>query len=182
MQKSTTDHHYVNNREFYEAIVKHYAEKKKAEDEGREPPRIPDYIGECIWKIANRYTYHRWFINYSTHYKEEMVSDALEYSIKYFYNFDPDKTANPFAYFTRICHNAFRRRLQKEERSRYTMYKNAEKFIHDNDMEPAKVSLTNQGIYDNINEFIQRYEEKEERRKEEKKLKAKEKELNNDIE
>ena len=46
--------HYVNNKEFYAAMVKYKAACNLAAEEGREQPRIPNYLGECIYKIAMR--------------------------------------------------------------------------------------------------------------------------------
>jgi hypothetical protein len=36
--------------------------------------------------------------------------------IQYIHNFDPEKSRNPFAYFTQIIHYAFLRRIQKEKK------------------------------------------------------------------
>jgi DNA-directed RNA polymerase specialized sigma24 family protein len=41
-------------------------------------------------------------------------------------NFNPDKTNNPFAYFTQIAWNAFLRRIQKEKKQTYIKHKNFE--------------------------------------------------------
>ena len=36
--------------------------------------------------------------------------------VQYIHNFDPEKSKNPFAYFTQIIHYAFLRRIQKEKK------------------------------------------------------------------
>jgi hypothetical protein len=41
----------------------------------------------------------------------------------YAYNFDPDKSKNPFSYFTQIIYYAFLRRIQKEKKQSYIKYK-----------------------------------------------------------
>ena len=38
------------------------------------------------------------------------------YCVQYIHNFDPEKSRNPFAYFTQIIHYAFLRRIQKEKK------------------------------------------------------------------
>jgi hypothetical protein len=43
-----------------------------------------------------------------------MVGDGIENCIVYLDNFDPEKSKNPFAYFTQICFYAFVRRITKE--------------------------------------------------------------------
>ena len=46
--------HYVNNKEFTAAIAEHNYAVKQAIKDGKEPPRVSEYIGECIYKIATR--------------------------------------------------------------------------------------------------------------------------------
>jgi DNA-directed RNA polymerase specialized sigma24 family protein len=36
--------------------------------------------------------------------------------VQYIHNFNPEKSQNPFAYFTQIIHYAFLRRIQKEKK------------------------------------------------------------------
>ena len=45
-----------------------------------------------------------------------MISDGIENCLQYMNNFDPDKSDNPFAYFTQIIYYAFIRRIQKEKK------------------------------------------------------------------
>ena len=46
--------HYVNNKEFTAAISEHNRAVKQAIADGKEPPRVSEYIGESIYKIATR--------------------------------------------------------------------------------------------------------------------------------
>ena len=106
--------HYVDNKKFLAAIVERKVLLKEAEDEGESKPQITNYLGECILKIANHLSYRPNFINYT--YKEEMISDGIENSLQYIDNFDPEKSKNPFAYFTQIIYYAFIRRIAKEKK------------------------------------------------------------------
>ena len=45
-----------------------------------------------------------------------MISDGIENCLQYMNNFDPEKSDNPFAYFTQIIYYAFIRRIQKEKK------------------------------------------------------------------
>ena len=127
--------HYVNNKELLEAMVvyrskveksykKHFnvdlsdfeeqvARKERAK---RWPgkPRIPNYLGDCFLKIATHLSYKPNFVNYM--FREDMISDGIENCVQYIHNFDPEKSKNPFAYFTQIIHFAFLRRIQKEKK------------------------------------------------------------------
>ena len=54
------------------------------------------------------------FVNYM--YREDMIFDGIENCEQYIHNFDPEKSKNPFAYFTQISYFAFLRRIQREKR------------------------------------------------------------------
>jgi len=45
-----------------------------------------------------------------------MISDGIENCLQYMSNFNPEKSSNPFAYFTQIIYYAFIRRIQKEKK------------------------------------------------------------------
>lgn len=109
--------HYVNNADFLAAIVEYRNNCKQAAEEGKSKPQIPKYVGECILKIANHLAYKPNFINYS--YRDDMVLDGIENCIQYIDNFNPDKSSNPFAYFTQIIYYAFLRRINKEKKQAY---------------------------------------------------------------
>ena len=72
-------------------------------------------------KIANHLAYKSNFVNYT--FREEMILDGIENCITYIDNFNPEKSKNPFAYFTQITYYAFLRRIQKEKKQLDTKYK-----------------------------------------------------------
>lgn len=106
--------HYLDNKEFLSALVEYKKSVAKAEANGLEKPRVNNYIGECFLKIATHLSYRPNFINYM--YKDDMICDGIENCIQYVDNFDPEKSKNPFAYFTQIVFYAFLRRIAKEKR------------------------------------------------------------------
>ena len=106
--------HYVNNKEFLYAIVAYKASIKEAEEKGEPKPRITNYLGECFLKIATHLSYKPNFVNYM--FKDDMICDGIENCVQYINNFNPEKSSNPFAYFTQIIHYAFLRRIQKEKK------------------------------------------------------------------
>jgi hypothetical protein len=162
--------HYVDNEKFYNAICEYKSTLDEATAKGTELPRIPNYVGECILKIAEGLSIKPCFGNYS--FREEMIDDGVENCILYFNDFDPQKGDKPFAYFTQVIYYAFLRRIYKEEKNRYTIYKLFQETIG---MEPHLLldgddkHLMTSSLYDNINEFMARFERKEN----EKKLKRK---------
>jgi len=109
--------HYVNNAEMLEAIKIYKIQLKEARENGTTEPRIPEYLGKCILMIANRLSHKSNFINYS--YRDDMVLDGIENCIQCMNSFDPDKSSNPFSYFTQVIYFAFLRRIAKEKKQSY---------------------------------------------------------------
>jgi hypothetical protein len=130
--------HYVNNKEFSQAVVDYVNSANDARDKGESEPTIPNYIGECFLKISEGLSHKPNFISYT--YREEMVMDAVENCIKAIMNYDITKATrtglpNAFAYFTQISYFAFLRRIAKEKRQQdikelYIDYAGAEAFMN----------------------------------------------------
>ena len=118
MAKKRQKHNYVDNKKFLQEMIKYKDSVTLAEEEGKTRPRVPIYIGDCIMKIATHLSYKPNFVNYT--FREEMISDGIENCLQYIDNFNPEKSQNPFAYFTQIIYYAFLRRIQKEKRYLYT--------------------------------------------------------------
>ena len=114
MAKRKRSEHYVNNKEFLAALIKYQEDIEIARLQDKTKPQIPRYIGECFLKIANHLSFKPNFVNYM--FKEDMISDGIENCVQYIHNFNPEKSKNPFAYFTQIIHYAFLRRIQREKR------------------------------------------------------------------
>ena len=106
--------HYVNNKDFLLALVEFKAQCKVAAENEAPRPQISNYIGDCFLKIATHLSYKPNFVNYM--FREDMICDGIENCVQYIKNFNPEKSSNPFAYFTQIIHYAFLRRIQKEKR------------------------------------------------------------------
>ena len=113
--------HYVDNKKFLVAMTEYRESRIKAEEEGQKRPQVTNYIGECYLKIANHLSYRPNFINYT--YRDDMISDGIENCLQYMDNFDPEKSKNPFAYFTQIIYYAFIRRIQKEKKQQQVKQK-----------------------------------------------------------
>jgi len=114
MGKRTTKENYVNNREFLDALMVFRQEVAAAKESGGKRPRVPNYVGECFLKIATHLSYKPNFVNYM--FREDMICDGIENCLQYIDNFNPEKSTNPFAYFTQIIYYAFLRRIQREKK------------------------------------------------------------------
>ena len=114
MTKRKRSVHYVNNKEFLAALIDYRQNVELAQQRGDPKPQITNYLGECFLKIATHLSYKPNFVNYM--FREDMISDGIENCVQYIHNFDPEKSKNPFAYFTQIIHYAFLRRIGKEKK------------------------------------------------------------------
>lgn len=166
--------HYINNEDFLKALVDYKAKCEDAKKNGTKEPPIPNYIGECWMKIAEGLSHKPNFINYT--YRDEMISDGIENCLMYFNNFNPEKSSNPFAYFTQIIYYAFLRRIQKEKKQLYVKYKATQQagILDEFEMMEFEDGTSKQfELYDNISEFIENYEDGRKSKKESKVVKPK---------
>jgi len=97
--------HYVNSKEFEEAIAKYY-----------KTDIITEYLAEAVRRIAYGLSFAPNFINYS--YRDEMIGDAVVkmYQALKYKKFKLNKGFSPFSYFTTIAFHAFISRIKKEKK------------------------------------------------------------------
>jgi len=166
-------HNYVDNKKFLAEMIKYRESVINSKSEDTRP-RVPFYIGDCIMKIATHLSYKPNFVNYT--FREEMISDGVENCLQYIDNFNPEKSRNPFAYFTQIIYFAFLRRIQKEKKYLYTKYKasentnlfgeTSERHTHDgNNNTYADKIKYNEWSEEYMNDFIVNFEEHKRRKK-----------------
>lgn len=111
--------HYVNNKQFSQAVVEYCKTVEEARSAKASLPIVPNYIAECFLKIAEGLSHKSNFVRYT--YREEMVMDAVENCLRAIENYNVEtatRTGNPnaFAYFTQISWYAFLRRIQREKK------------------------------------------------------------------
>lgn len=163
--------HYVNNKEFGEAIVAYVTKVNEAKESGLNIPVVTNYIADCFLKIAEGLSHKINFIRYT--YREEMVMDAVENCLRAINNYDPGVatrtgTPNAFAYFTQICYFAFLRRIEKEKKQQDIKFK----FIEQSGVEEFIAQIqgddthSEQAFIDSLRERISRVKDKDDRIKE----------------
>ena len=144
MAKRKKTEYYVNNKEFL-AAISDYREKVHAAKESGDPrPRVTNYLGSCFLKIATHLSYKPNFVNYM--FREDMICDGIENCLQYIDNFNPEKSKNPFAYFTQIIYYAFLRRIQKEKKQLEIKGKILERSGYDEVMHTDKYDGTMTGM------------------------------------
>ena len=168
--------HYIDNKTFYTAIIKYKNDVEEATAAGKQVPRIPAYIGECLFKIATRLSLKPNFISYT--FREEMISDGLENCINYLNNFNPEKSDNPFAYFTQIIWFAFLRRIDKEKKHLYIKQKTLENFYFEGMLAEQGIGEDDRNVTVNLdNEYMKSLVVSFDKKQAEKQKKSKEKRL-----
>ena len=152
MPRKRSDH-YVNNKELLEAMIVYRSKCAIAKEKGIDPPAISYYLGECFLKIATHLSYKPNFVNYM--FREDMIGDGIENCVQYIHNFDPNKSNNPFAYFTQIIYYAFLRRIQKEKKQLEIKTKKIERTGYDQVMVVEEGAGGTSSDYNTIKDNIQ---------------------------
>ena len=130
MAKAKNKAHYVNNKEFSQAVYDYALEVQEARSKEQDIPKVTDYIARCFIKIAEGLSHRPNFVRYT--YREEMVMDAVENCLRAIGNYNISTTTrtgkpNAFSYFTQICYFAFIRRITKEKKQQDIKFKFIEK-------------------------------------------------------
>lgn len=107
--KKKKDNFFIDNDELVEEVL---ACKKVGV--------ISDKLARMLMTIAEKFSYHRYFIGYS--YKEDMIADALLNLSERALLFDPEKSKNAFGYYTQAIYRSFRQ---------YTLSERDERIIKD---------------------------------------------------
>lgn len=165
--------HYVNNRDFSQAVVNYCTSVEDARQSGDNTPVVPDYIATCFLKIAEGLSHKANFSRYT--YREEMVMDAVENCLKAIENYNIEAATrtgapNAFAYFTQISWYAFLRRIQKEKKQqdiklKYMTSSGIEDFVTSNpdDVEAQRIV---QNFVDQLRDRIDKVKESDDSFKE----------------
>lgn len=90
--------YYINNDEFIALLDEYKATENR---------KTYEKIGKCFLEIARGAIRDPSFFGYSEDRKDEMISNACYYMIKYINKFDKEKSNNPFGYFSQIAFNAY---------------------------------------------------------------------------
>jgi len=153
MPKRKRSEHYVNNKEFLAALIRYREDVEIAQIQNKPKPVIPRYMGDCFLKIATHLSYKPNFVNYM--FREDMIGDGIENCVQYIHNFNPEKSTNPFAYFTQIIYYAFLRRIQKEKKQLEIKTKIIEKTGFDQVMVVEEGASGSASAYNTIKDNIQ---------------------------
>jgi hypothetical protein len=153
-RRNKTHRHYVNNKDFSQAVVDYVklvndAKKNRA----NQLPIVPDYVAQCFMRIAEGLSHKGNFVGYT--YREEMVMDGVENCLKAILNYNIEaatRTGNPnaFAYFTQIIWYAFLRRIAKEKKQQEVKFK----FLAESGIEEFIADGTNGGGEQQLSHYV----------------------------
>ena len=144
--------HYVDNKQLYAVMVEYKKAVDEAEQTGDSKPQVPNYVGRCLLQIANRLATKPNFANYT--FKDDMISDGIENCVSYIHNFDPEKSNNPFAYFTQIIYYAFLRRISQEKKQLEIKNKILERTDFDEVFDANDLDSGNYSDYNSIKDAV----------------------------
>jgi len=150
---------YIDNKEFLRVLVEHKEACKLAIEQNKPEPRIPEYIGKCFLLISENLSHKANFSRYT--FIDDAKSSAVLNCLQYYKNFDPEKSQNPFSYFTQIIYYAFLRKIMKEKKQLYIKYKSTEQqgILDESELyEDSDGNVIQFELYANISEFIHNYE------------------------
>lgn len=94
---------YLSNKELIPEIMKY-----------KETGVASEKFGEQLLLLATQISKKPSFAGYT--WRDDMISTAVLTCLKYGKNYNPDKTSNPFAYFTQIIHSAFKAYLNAQKK------------------------------------------------------------------
>ncbi len=84
----------------------------------REKGRMTDELAKMFMMLSERYAKKGCYIGYS--YNDDMRSHALMSLVTAWPKFNPEKSSNPFAFFTECIKNSFNQILNSEKKQRVT--------------------------------------------------------------
>ena len=96
---------YLNNRELLAAV---HQSKAKGQ--------MSDTLAKMLQLLCSKYAKKGNFVNYS--YNDDMQSYAMLMLVRTWNSFNPEKSNNPFAFFTQCIKNSFIQYLNQEKRQR----------------------------------------------------------------
>ena len=103
---------YVDKAVLHEELCKHIEKVKAAQEAGRPLPTPSNLIGQAIIDIATRLAWKHNFRGYS--WRDEMIDDGIMAATSAINKYDPERSQNPFGFFTQCIYWAFQSRIRKE--------------------------------------------------------------------
>jgi hypothetical protein len=117
--------HYLDNEKFIELLEKHAEEKKLHPEIG-----CPNEIGAMFLIIA-RHFISKWPSEITFQYREDMISKAVEYCLRYMGNYSRKISDNPFSFFTCIITSAFQQEFNYQKKSKELVKRAVEKLANE---------------------------------------------------
>lgn len=100
-----TSKYYISNSKMLPEVIKSKADGV-----------ITNALAEMFITLTRRYALRPCFSNYT--YREDMISEALANLCQNALKFNPEKSSNPFAYYTTCIHSSFLQFLNVEKKHR----------------------------------------------------------------
>lgn len=166
------ERHYVSKEDFYAALVKRKElladyHNKISNGIDAKKPQVTNEIGDYIVKICTNLSKKSNFAKKRYDgFRQEMIGDAIEQCIRYVDSFNPEKSNNPFSYFTQTAYYQYIDRIKIEDKETYLRYKSMMNSLVLSELSEQDVNENTEHIHDNlelpdishITDFIEKYE------------------------
>lgn len=93
---SKEDRYYLTNKDILEEL-------KNSKENGR----ATENLGKMFLTLSEKMTMNKHFVRYGSDIKADLVSCGVLALCKSYNKFDPEKSNNPFGYFSMVTFNAF---------------------------------------------------------------------------
>ena len=104
-KKTPKKRNYLNNRDLLAQVML-----------SKEQEKMTDELAKMLQMLCKRYASRAQFANYT--YNEDMQAYAMMMLVRTWKSFNPEKSNNPFAFFTQCVKNSFIQMLNQEKRQR----------------------------------------------------------------
>lgn len=139
MEKPKKKKNYLNNVDILEQL-----------NLSHEQGKVTDTLGQMFLTLVKRFQSKASWYNYPKQVKDELTSNALCDLMDAWYKFDNTKSQNPFAYFTAVVSNSFRKTMNKEK-----AYLNLKTFLYQSSEETNLASYSHYMTkHHGINRFV----------------------------
>lgn len=127
-KKKKETNNYINNERLLKEFLEWRAAWKELSD--MDPAILPppsEYMVKAFIEIPKRYSRSPKFYSYT--YIEDLISAATLAIMRYYWKFDPEISANPFAFLTQVTYFTFIAEIAKERKESYIKYVQTNDFL-----------------------------------------------------
>lgn len=153
---------FIDKKEMYDKVCKYKAMCERAKKYNAPRPPVPASLAKDVFNIAESISKKHNFSGYT--FREDMVMDGVEHTLKYIHTFNIEKFDNVFGWVYMIVRQCFFNRIKAEKKQLYIKFKEGSNFLHEMSYEIEGGTRNSSSItgvdQQYINDYIEEYEMK----------------------